>query len=267
MTAKTAMRAAPGRTAGGLSLERIFVWGAALAVFTGMGTAPAAAQDEGFLFGTPKGSLALKVGYHVPRAQSDLFVFTQNELTVEDGDFNGMGLAGELGVRISERLDLTASVGFSESRTRSEFREWEDESGFPIEQETRFSVVPLTVGFKTYLGSRGRRVGRLAWVPSENKVNPFVGGAVGVTYYQFEQFGDFIDFETLDIFPDNFYSEGTAPTVHVLGGVDVTLSPRVYFTAEGRYGWASAPLDRDFVGFEDLDLAGFQGSVGIGFRF
>ena len=252
---------------GRLFVERVFVFGVALVAFTGLGATDAAAQQEGFLFGTPKGSLALKVGYHIPRAESDLFVFTQDELTVDEGDFNGFGLAGELGVRISERLDLTASVGFSESRTRSEFRDWVDESDLPIEQETRFSTVPLTVGFKTYLNERGRRVGRLAWVPSENKVNPYVGGAVGVTFYQFEQFGDFIDFETLDIFPDNFYSEGSAPTFHVLGGVDVSLSPRVYFVAEGRYGWASAPLDGDFIGFEDLDLAGFQGSVGIGFRF
>ena len=246
--------------------SRVFVLGAVLAL-VGPGSTQLAAQDSGFLFGTPKGTLALKVGYSIPRASSDLFTFTQDELTVDAADFNGVGLAGELGFRISERLDLTASVGFSESRTRSEFRDWVDESDLPIEQETRFSMVPLTVGFKTYLSQRGRRVGRLAWVPSENKVNPYVGGAVGVTWYQFEQFGDFIDYETLDIFPDNFYSEGSAPTVHVLGGVDVTLSPRVYFTAEGRYGWAEAPLDGDFIGFEDLDLAGFQGSIGIGFRF
>ncbi len=247
--------------------RRVFVLG--LALFTGgaLWTGELAAQDPGFLFGTPKASFVLKVGYSVPRAGSDLFQFTQDELTVEDGDFNGAHVAGELGLRISERLDLTASVGFSESRTRSEFRDWVDEADLPIEQETRFSTVPLLVGFKTYLNQRGRRIGRLAWVPDENKVNPYLGAAVGVTWYQFEQFGEFIDFETLDIFPDNFYSDGSAPTVHVLGGVDVTLSPRVYFTGEARYGWAEAPLGGDFIGFEDLDLAGFQGSVGIGFRF
>ena len=75
-------------------MERVFVFGVALVAFTGLGATDAAAQQEGFLFGTPKGSLALKVGYHIPRAESDLFVFTQDELTVDEGDFNGFGLAG-----------------------------------------------------------------------------------------------------------------------------------------------------------------------------
>lgn len=229
---------------------------------------PASAQgDPGFLFGSPRGSLALKVGYSVPRADSELFHFTRDELTVEKSDFNGVSIAGELGIRISERLDFTAALGYAASRTRSEFRDWVDESDLPIEQTTHFDMVPLTFGVKAYLNERGRRVGSLAWVPDSQKVNPYVGAAAGVTWYRFEQFGDFIDFETLDIFPDNFFSDGSAPTVHVLGGLDVTLSPRLFFTGEARYGWAKAPLDRDFVGFDDLDLAGFQASAGIGFRF
>ena len=196
---------------------------------------PAAAQEEsGFLFGTPKGTLALKVGYSVPRAGSDLFDFTREQLTVDENDFNGASVSGELGIRISERLDLTASLGYAGSSIRSEFRDWVDESDLPIEQETQFDMVPLTFGFKTYLNERGRRIGRLAWVPDDNKINPYAGAAVGVTWYRFEQFGEFIDFETLDIFGDNFYSAGSAATVHLLGGVDITVSPRLYFTGEAR---------------------------------
>lgn len=230
---------------------------------------PASAQsDPGFLFGTPRASLALKVGYSMPRGDSELFQFTQEELTVDENDFNGAAVTGELGIRISERLDLMAAVGYSGSRTRSEFRDWVDEDDFPIEQTTQFDMVPVTVGIKAYLNERGRQIGSLAWVPESQTVNPYVGAAAGVTWFRFEQFGDFIDYETLDIFPDHFLSEGAAPTVHVLAGLDITLSPRLFFTGEARYGWANAPLDDgNFVGFDDLDLAGFQASAGIGFRF
>jgi len=228
---------------------------------------PASAQrDPGFLFGTPRASVTLKVGYSVPRAGSDLFAFTQRELTVEKDDFNGASISGDLGIRLSERLDLTFGVGYAGSFTRSEFRDWVDADDLPIEQETRFHMVPMTVGAKAYLTDRGRNIGSLAWVP-QGQINPYLGVATGLTWYRFEQFGEFIDFETLDIFPENFLSNGFGPTVHILGGVDVSVTPRLYFTGEGRYGWASAALDQDFVSFDDLDLAGFQASAGIGFRF
>lgn len=225
-----------------------------------------AQQDQGFLFGAPKASLTLRVGYSVPRAGSDLFDFTRNQLTVDQDDFNGAAVAGELGVRMTERVDFTMGLGYAGSVTRSEFRDWVDADNLPIEQQTEFDMVPFTAGFKAYLGQRGRSIGRLAWVP-QSQINPYVGVGAGVTWYRFEQFGDFIDSETLDIFSDNLLSDGFAPTIQVMGGLDLTLTPRVYFTGEARYGWANAPLGGDFVGFDDLDLAGLQASAGIGFRF
>ena len=228
---------------------------------------PVLAQgDPGFLFGAPNASLTLKVGYAIPRADSELFDFTREQLTVDKDDFNGVSIAGELGVRLSERADFTVGLGFTGSNTRSEFREWVDENDLPIQQETTFNTVPLSVGVKAYLFERGRSVGRLAWIPGAG-VNPYVGVAVGPTWYRFEQFGEFIDFETLEIFPDNIYSDGVAFSGHVISGFDVNVSSRVYFTGEARYGWGSATLDDEFVGFDDLDLAGFQASGGIGFRF
>ena len=94
-----------------------------------------------------------------------------------------------------------------------------------------------------------------------------MGAGGGIVWYRFEQFGDFVDFETLDIFADNFQSDGTAPTVHLMAGMDISATSNLLITVEGRYGWASGALDEDFVGFDDLDLAGFQATAGIGFRF
>ena len=38
-------------------------------------------------------------------------------------------------------------------------------------------------------------------------------------------------------------------------------------TTEARYGWASDELGFDFVGFDKLDLAGFQVTAGFTVRF
>jgi len=113
---------------------------------------------------------------------------------------------------------------------------------------------------------RGRSIGRFAWVPST--VNAYFGGGFGFTYYKFEQVGDFVDFETLDIFTSHFKSTGTGLQVHSLAGIDLSISNNVYLTGEGRYLWADAGIsERSFQGFDDVDLSGFQFTIGISARF
>lgn len=228
------------------------------------------AQSRGFLLGTPKASLVFKAGFNVPRAASgndtqSLWDLTREELTVENADLAGASLGGELGIRASERLDITLGVVYSRAETRSEFRDWVDSEDLPIEQTTVFVTVPVTLGIKAYLRERGRAVGRFAWIP--RTWNPYAGVAAGWVNYRFEQWGDFVDYETLDIFNDRFLSTEGGPTVHLIGGMDMQVNSRMMFTGEARYSFARAPLEADFVGFPDLDLAGFQITGGIGFRF
>ena len=230
----------------------------------------AAQSGRGFLLGTPRASLAIRAGINLPRAASgngtqSLWDLTREQLTVETADLAGTSIAGELGIRASERLDVTFTVGYTLAETRSEFRDWVDEDDLPIEQSTEFTTRPLTVGVKAYLKDRGRAVGRFAWIP--RTWNPYAGVAGGLVWYRFEQFGDFVDYDNLDIFTDNFLSEGKAPTIHLFGGVDVSVNSRMLLTGEARYGFARGPLEADFVGFPRLDLAGFQVTGGIAFRF
>ena len=237
----------------------------------GLLAAPEAhAQSRGFLLGTPKLSMVFKAGFNLPRAGSgngtqSLWDLTREELTVETADLTGMSIGGELGIRASERLDITLSVGYSIAETRSEFRHWVDTDDLPIEQTTEFATVPVTLGVKAYLRERGRAVGRFAWIP--RTWNPYAGVAAGWVNYRFEQWGDFVDYETRDIFNDHFLSTEGGPTVHLVGGMDMQVTSRMMFTGEARYGFAKAPLEADFVGFPDLDLTGFQITGGIGFRF
>ncbi len=257
-------------------LSRV-TWGLAMVALTlgGPGldqTAGAAAQSRGrdFLFSSPKATLTFKAGLNLPRAASgngeqSLWDLTREELTVENSDLAATFLSGEIAVRATERVDATISLGYSVSRTRSEFRDWVGTDDLPIEQVTEFSTTPFTLGAKAYLLDRGRLVGSLAWIP--RAWNAYVGAAGGFVKYRFEQYGEFVDYETYDIFSDNFRSDGRAPTVHLLSGLEFGVTRNVLVNAEARYGFASAELDSDFVGFPDLDLAGFQVTGGISLRW
>lgn len=221
--------------------------------------------SEGFLFSNPRVSVGLRTGFSVARAGSDIFNFTREQLTVERSDFSAPFFGGEVAVRAAERLDIALTVSHARSETRSEFRDWVGADDLPIEQVTEFTTSPVTLTAKYYLRNRGRSVGRFVWIPE--RWSPYLGAGAGFVWYRFEQNGEWVDFETLDIFRDRFVAEGTAPTVHVLGGVDIALNNRLVFAAEGRYGWARGDLGRDFVGFDKMDLAGFQASAGLSIRF
>ena len=248
---------------------RDFAWPSALVAMAGLTLAlpePALAQGgDGFLFKTPSVSIKFETGYGFQRASSEIFDFTLDQLTIGRRDFDSPYVGGEIAFRAADRWDLFFNIGHQSSSVASEFRDWVDSDDLPIEQVTELRLIPATVGAKYYLKERGRAVGRFAWIPTS--VAPFVGGAVGVMSYRFEQTGDFIDFETLDVFPDRFESEGETFLARALAGVNISLSKQFVFTAEGRYGWASGDLGRDFSGFDRMDLDGLQLVGGLAVRF
>jgi hypothetical protein len=224
-----------------------------------------AAQGPGFAFKRPGASVGVRVGYALPRAGSEIFDFTREQLTVGKSDFNALYIGGELGIRVIEHLDVALSLGYENSDTRSEFRDWVDDQDLPIEQNTRFTRVPLTVGVKAYPWERGRRISRFAWIPK--RLAPFVGAGGGIVWYRFDQIGDFVDFETLDVFSTEFESKGSSPLAYLSAGIDISVGSRWLATGEARYAWASAEMDRDFVDFDNIDLAGFRMTAGFSVRF
>jgi hypothetical protein len=230
-------------------------------------TSPASAQGagDGFLFRPPSGAFAVRGGFDLAGAGSDVFTFVTDELTVNRRDFSSATLVFDVSFKVSPRVAGVVSVGTSRSTMPSEFRHWLDNNGQPIQQTTGFQRVPLTLALKTYLSDTGRSIGHFAWIPK--RFAPYVGGGGGVMWYRFHQDGDFIDFNTLKVFHDNFDSDGWAPTALALGGVDVSLSPRFAVTAEGRYQWARGTLSSDFSGFDRLDLSGFSLTSGITIRY
>ena len=246
------------------------VLASALALLLPLAT-PAAAQSADFLFRRPSATLAVRGGWAMPRAQSQIFDFTMEELVIRPGediertDFAGPSIQGELSIRVNDRFDVKLDVGHSEARFRSEDREFVEDNDLPITQETFFRRTPIELGAKAYLRERGRQISRFAWVPY--RWAPYVAAGAGAMVYDFEQAGDFVDYETLDIFTKTFQSGGTTPTAHVAAGLDLSVHRHLLLTGEGRYQWARAEMGRDFDGFDPIDLSGFQITVGLAARF
>ena len=126
----------------------------------------------------------------------------------------------------------------------------------------------LTGGVKFAVTPRGRQISTYAWVP--RGVVPYVGAGGGMLFHRLRQAGDFIDVLTPEraIFYDTFVTSGWTPAAHVNAGVDFHVARVAYATFDARYLWASGQMDRrQFVGFNNLDLAGLRTSVGVNFLF
>jgi hypothetical protein len=241
---------------------------ATAALLAAFSPADALAQwsGDGFLFKTPQWSVTLHAGVAVPRARSDVFTFTSEQLTVDRADFRSLALAVDLERRLIEGTHLVFSFDNANTSHDSEFRDYIDNDALPIEQTTKFSRVRATIGVKQYLIKPGQSIGRLAWVPA--RIAPFVGAGAGALRYKFHQIGDFVDFQTMEVFEAQFHSTGWTGTAHGRGGVDLSLTPRTALTVQGRYDWAKgATLSSDFLGFDKIDLTGFSTTVGLTVRF
>ena len=229
---------------------------------------PAAAQDSpDFLFGRPTGMIGIRSGLVMASADSDIFRFVQQHLTVDRKDFNAPSFAVDLELGVGRRASGVIGFDFSKTSKNSEYRDFVDNQRLPIEQTTSLREINFTGGVKFALTPRGREVSSRAWIPAA--VTPYVGAGGGILQYQFLQFGDFIDVDDprMSVFTDTFRSEGWTPSAHVFGGVDVKAWKRMYISGEGRYQWAKATLDQDFIRFEPIDLAGFKATVGVHYLF
>jgi hypothetical protein len=228
---------------------------------------PALGQSagDGFLFRQPHGSITLRLGVARPNATGDPFSDFSSNLTLSSSSYTAFDVAGDVAFTVMPRMDVVVSGGWEGSRSPSEERHWLDANNQPIRQRTTLQRVPLTVSLKYYLRSRGRAIGRFAWVPAAGLV-PYVGVGGGLMYSRIHQWGNFVGTDTI-IYSDEFSSESWTGTAHAFAGVELPLGPRFVLSAEARYAYAKTPLGPDFSGFGDMNLSGLSATVGLGVRF
>jgi opacity protein-like surface antigen len=224
------------------------------------------ASGNGFLFGAPKGSLSLRAGYAAASAGSDIFSFVTRELSLRRGDFSSFAVGGDVAISLRPRLDLVVSYDADGMEKQSDYREWQDNSGKPIEQTTAFSRQTYLVSAKYYLMAPGRSLGRFAWVPA--RYAPWVSAGVGRIYYSLSQNGDFVDFDNGNkVFHDAFRSSQWGTSGQLSAGVDWSVNQRWALTSQARYLLGKADLRNDYSGFEPIDLSGLGLSAGLTLRF
>jgi len=224
-----------------------------------------ASAGPDFLFGAPHGSLSFRVGHLFARTAGGVFERTFANLTVEPDDFDGLAFGADLALRVVERADLVVGVGLARASVNSEFRHWVDENDQPIRQTTRLRQIPVTLGARLYLTPRGRAISRFAWIPARTTF--YVSGGAGLIHHVYEQAGEFVDENNLDIFADEMRSSGWSSLAYVGAGAEWRVTTRAALLADVRYTRGSARAAGDFSAWEDIGLGGLTTSLGVALTF
>jgi hypothetical protein len=215
----------------------------------------------------PTNAFQFRIGGMMLEHDGDLWRDTEKVFTiVDDSQFEEVIVGFSFVTAPSNYFEIGLNADLYDASFFSRYREYLDEFGYPIFHDMHLTMVPLTVDFRFLPGGRyrirhgGRQV---------RKPVVYIGAGGGINLWNYEEIGEFIDFDDEDwpIFFDQFEDSGAAFETHVMAGLELPVAPRFNLVFEGRYSWSEDTMGEDFADFGDIDLSGAMASVGGSFRF
>lgn len=210
--------------------------------------------------------MSFKVGYFIVNGDSDLWNYNSELYYFEKDDLNSFIGSFGLNFHLTNHLTLTLEAGASYGHTLTEYADYVDEDGYPIETDIELSVIPVEVSIKISPFGRGEYSGRFDTY-EKNSVIPYFGAGVGAYFYQYREWGDYIDFGAEQIIYAEFESFNVGVGYFVVAGIEFPVGQDMGFLAEYKHTWAKAELSEDFQGFDDLDIGGHMIYVGFTMGF
>ncbi len=207
-------------------------------------------------------SLQIRLGGFFPRAESNLFFDDSQLYTVVKDDWQGFTGGAEFSINPAPHIEVGFHVDGYGQHVDTFYRDYTRPDGREILQTLHLDIVPVGATIRFFPTDRYAAVA------------PYVGVGGGLFFYQYEEFGDFVDFQSpnLDIVSDHFRSDGVTGGLHATAGLRVRVGHDFSVFGEGRYQWGEAKLEDDFrpqPGQDQLrlDLSGYSIVGGVSIRF
>lgn len=195
----------------------------------------------------------LRIGGFLPKLDSILFADSMTLYTVEKKDFNGGFGGAEFTANVHPNVELGLAIEGYSREIPTVYRDYVRPSGREIEQTLKFQTIPVSAIVRLVPSGRYR------------KITPYVGGGFSANFWEYEEWGDFIDFQAngQPVSFDSFKSKGTAFGPMVNAGMRYRLNSDFQITADYRHFWGKKTMDGDFRPNE-IDVSG--DAITIGFR-
>jgi opacity protein-like surface antigen len=234
--------------------------------------------------------MTLRGGYYFPKTSSglnSLWGIEFDQMSFKKSDFNATILGFGYEYFVSKQLSLEISVDTYSKRKAGYYMDYvgytfdEGDFAFPadlydgdfdVSHGFNFSVTPVQLSVK--LMPMGRR----------NRFIPYIGGGVGVYFWNVSLRGSMIDFTDEWFYTDPDLGEvpiyGITQTdareenratigYHAFAGLMFPIGNRITLSAEFRYHAAKGKFKSDsaFVDFEDFELGGYAVTAGLNYWF
>lgn len=231
------------------------------------------------------GALSFRLGYFIPRFQSDLWAIEFENMSFQKSDFQTTTLGIYYEHFLTKELSLMIGVD-SYSQTRlGYYRDYvgytfdEGDFAFPASQyqgdfsiahNFSVSITPIQMSLK--LTPLGRRSGFI----------PYVGGGISLYIWSVKLLGEMVDFTDEWVYEDPdlgdvtiyrvYETQARAESRFTVGfqgfaGFMIPIARRLAVEAEFKYNFGKGSLGQAFEGFEDFDLSGYQISLGVNYWF
>lgn len=218
--------------------------------------------------GGSNSTFQFRIGGFFPTGDGDVWTDIEETFFLSAGDFDDPVLGFSYVTGVSNHLEIGVNIDFYDSTVATDYREYVDEDGFPIIHDTRLEMMPVSVDLRLLPAGRHSYRGKGGRFQLRKPVFYF-GGGIGMNFYEYEEFGDFIDFslDPPEVFYDEFQDSGVSFQTHALAGLEIPVGSSWALLLESRYTWSEEELKEDFSGFGDLDLGGYAFYVGGSFSF
>ncbi len=203
----------------------------------------------------PAQSVNFKIGLFSPTLGSDLWDVNKENLFFSNEDMLDIYYGLEYEHFIGRNLSLSFEAGNYEKTVYSQYRDYEFDDGLPIFQNLYLSISGIEVNIKIYpMGHR-------------KIFNPYFGAGAGVYLWEYEQWGDFIDFETWDVYEGYGNTKTYSAGFNFKSGFVFRFRRHMGISFEAKYQYLKGELSTLFEGFEKLDLSGISLNVGLNLFF
>jgi hypothetical protein len=187
----------------GKTMKRTMLLAGAIAVLMSVSSVPCFAER-------PANAFQFRIGGMYLEHDGDLWRDTEEVFTIVDSsDFEELTIGFSFVTAPHNNFEIGLNADFYDENLFSRYTEWTDEFGYPIYHDTNLEIIPLTVDFRFLpwgryrIRSGGRQVKQPVF---------YFGGGVGINLWDYEEYGDFINFADpeLPVIYDWFEDSGAA---------------------------------------------------------
>lgn len=190
------------------------------------------------------------------RDRDDVLRSNRTFLVFELDEFDSTTFGGDFSISVGSFVEVSAGLNYYQSTVPSVNDKFVDEDGTEIYMEMKQRNIPLAL------------TGKLFPLTRDGAFQPYVGGGVQFNRWQYTEVGEFLDYDTGEIFRDSFTDDGLETGPVFLAGARFPIGGSLLLGGEWRYSTAKADLD-PALGFagSTLDLGGHTWLFTVAYKF